>query len=247
MSQRFIIGVDLGQLQDYTAIAIVERVRPEGVTRRPAHLSILDGPLAIAEHSAESERLARLDEYHVVHLERAPLGTPYPAVVDRLGDLIADMPDQSITQLVLDGTGVGRPVVDLVRERLADRFDKSQSEVVESVTEIVFTGGIDVTREWGRYLVPKRDLIGTLDVLLQSGRLKIAQELPLAPALTEELGNVKRQVTPAGRDSYVPWREGVHDDLAYGLAVAVWWAEHTGGPEEGGSSSIASAIMDMLV
>lgn len=231
MSQRFIIGCDLGQLQDYTAIAIVERVRPEGVTRRPAVLSILDGPLAIAEHSAESARLARLDVYHVVHLERAPLGTPYPAIVDRIGDLIADLPQPSVGQLVLDGTGVGRPVADLVRERLAARFDMSRSEILESATEVVFTGGLDVTREPGRYLAPKRDLIGTLDVLLQSGRLKIAEELPLAPALTEELGNVKRQVTPAGRDSYVPWREGVHDDLAYGLAVAVWWAEHTGGPD----------------
>lgn len=33
-----------------------------------------------------------------------------------------------------------------------------------------------------------------------------------------------------GRDTYAPWREGVHDDLLFSLAVAVWWGEWTGGP-----------------
>ena len=67
--------------------------------------------------------------------------------------------------------------------------------------------------------VPKRELVGTLVALYQTGRLKTAEDLLLTPALTKELVNFKLKVNlETGHDSYEAWRESDHDDLV--LAVA---------------------------
>src|SRR6266851_9529334 len=50
------------------------------------------------------------DIYQVGHLERMPLGTPYPGIVAHVGRLLGKLPDP---ELVIDYTGVGRPVFDL--------------------------------------------------------------------------------------------------------------------------------------
>jgi hypothetical protein len=83
-------GLDLGQAQDFTALAIVER------TRTP------DRP---------GRKIARFD---VRHLHRWPLGTGYPAIV---ADVKAMFAEEALkgSELILDQTGVGRSVVDLFR------------------------------------------------------------------------------------------------------------------------------------
>jgi hypothetical protein len=49
--------------------------------------------------------------FQVGHLERVPLGTPYPGIVAHVGRLLTKLPDHS--ELVIDFTGVGRPVFDM--------------------------------------------------------------------------------------------------------------------------------------
>jgi hypothetical protein len=55
--------------------------------------------------------------FHVRHLERPPLETPYPDIVTRMGALVRSAPlVHARTALVVDATGVVRPVVDLFRQ-----------------------------------------------------------------------------------------------------------------------------------
>ena len=49
--------------------------------------------------------------FQVGHLERVPLGTPYPGIVAHVGRLLAKLPGNP--ELVIDFTGVGRPVFDM--------------------------------------------------------------------------------------------------------------------------------------
>ena len=49
------------------------------------------------------------------HLERLPLGLDYPAMVDRVSDLVSRPELSHCTTLIVDATGVGRPVVDMLR------------------------------------------------------------------------------------------------------------------------------------
>lgn len=194
----FTIGLDLGQARDYTAIAVLERLGKGKATH-----------------------------YHLRHLERPPLGTSYPEVVTIVRSLLARAPLQG-AKLVVDATGVGRPVVDLLRrERLM-------------LTPVLITGGDTITFEKGFYRVPKRDLVGALQVHLQGGTLKVAESLPLASTLVAELLNFKVKVNIAtAHDSYEAWREGDHDDLVLATALAVWWEERSGAwlklPEPPGS------------
>jgi len=197
----FFVGLDLGQSNDYTALAVVEKV---------------EGDLGGGD-----------PDLHLRHLERYPLRTPYPEMVSqvaalvedpqlrrthfdaRLGRRVLDEPD-----LLVDATGVGRPVVDLFKER-GLRYKA-----------ITITGGNKVTAASGGYGVPKRDLIGALEVPFHSGRLKVAAGLTLWETLRSELQTFRRKVSlTTGMDTYEHWRESDHDDLVLAAALACWGAE----------------------
>ena len=85
----FIVGVDLGQSQDFTAITVVERLEGTGPKGRPENA------------------------YHLRHLERPALGTRYPAIVARVMALLGTPPLDRETPLIVDKTGVGGAVVDM--------------------------------------------------------------------------------------------------------------------------------------
>ena len=185
MTDRFVVGVDLGQAQDYTAIAVLE----------------------VLQHGEE-------EGYHLRHLERPRLGTSYPDIVQRLLALLATSPLIGCCEMVLDATGVGAPVVDLLRQAGL------------SLTAVTITGADAATRgEGGGWRVPKRDLVSTLQVALQQGRFKVADGLALGDVFVRELLAFRVKINIAtSHDSYEAWREGDHDDLVLAVALALWQA-----------------------
>lgn len=118
-------------------------------------------------------------------------------------------------RLIVDGTGVGVPVVNMLHHAGLP------------VVPIWITGGETVSTKGRIIRVPKRDLVSVLQVLFQTGRLKIASSLPLGPVLVNELMNFRAKITPAGHDTYEAWRERDHDDLVLALAIAAWYAERS--------------------
>ncbi len=176
----FIVGADIGQAQDPTALAVVD--------------------------------VDVVDEVQVRHLEQLPLGTPYPQVVSRIVELVQALPD---APLVVDATGVGRPVVDQLRAAGLDPI------------AVTITAGKAVTFDGEAWRVPKRELVRTLVAAFEGGRLKVAAGLRHAKALTGELQAFQRKVTGAGRTAYGA-TGGAHDDLVIAVALAVWWAAHRG-------------------
>jgi hypothetical protein len=216
----FVVGLDLGQEQDPTALAVLEQT---------------EGP-------DPARPGARCWHYACVHLERYPLGTPYVAPhlpwPESVGDWRPDMADRikrdrhandGIVELVqtllsrpplpgaplaVDQTGVGRPVVDLFRSR-------NLPCVLHAIT---ITAGAHVTQEGWDWTVPKRDLVACVQTLLQSSRIKIAEELSLCATLTKELSAFRYKKTTAN-DLYGTWREGDHDDIVLAVALAAWLGE----------------------
>src|SRR5215210_2939438 len=102
----FYVGLDLGQAADYTVLAVVQSVielTPSGGTQKALHLR---------------------------HLERYELGTSYPAIADKVAALMRDerlSPNEydpsrfrvfrQEPQLIVDDTGVGRAVADLLKTK----------------------------------------------------------------------------------------------------------------------------------
>src|ERR1019366_10301357 len=64
--------------------------------------------IAVVERVDASALLVR-------YLERVALGTPYPAVVARVKRIVGDRELRGRCALAVDGTGVGAPVVDMLR------------------------------------------------------------------------------------------------------------------------------------
>jgi hypothetical protein len=74
-------------------------------------------------------------------------------------------------------------------------------------------------------------LVGTLQVLLQTRRLRIADSLPDAPVLVRELGAFRSAPPVLRGESFETWRERDHDDLVLAVAVAAWLGELALGQE----------------
>ena len=223
----FILGVDLAQSSDYTAITVLEReTRDAGGTRividrtgsyhqGGVHMYGLPRPTAVPTTE---------NHYQAQYLERLSKGTPYPAQVARIKQLSDELHKTTGTTplLVVDQTGVGRPVVDMLR-----------AASLKPVA-VTITGGDAVSHDGLEYRVPKRDLVSAVNVLLQSERLKIATGLPEAQTLTSELLAFKVSVSLKGHDSYGndvgPWRENPHDDMVLAVALACWYGENVKQP-----------------
>jgi hypothetical protein len=162
MLPSYYSGLDLGQSQDYTALAVLERTRKEG----KCHFSLR-------------------------HLQRFALGTRYTAVCDSLKTLFSVKPLGG-TMLSVDATGVGKPVVDMIKG----------AKIRAQLKPIVITAGHAATFTDGAFHVPKKELVSTLQVLLQSRRLRIAEDLAEAKALVEELANFKVKVTTSANETF---------------------------------------------
>ena len=142
-------------------------------------------------------------------------GTPYPQQIAHVLRLLASPALFGRTELVVDATGVGRPVVDLFRQARVKRL-----------TPVTITGGLKVIHDANEgWKVPKRDLVIGAQVLLQQGRLRISPGLALKDTFRQELMNFKVKIDPlTANDSYGAGREGQHDDLVLAVTLAIWRA-----------------------
>jgi hypothetical protein len=108
--------------------------------------------------------------------------------------------------VVVDGTGVGAPVVDMLRA----------AGLGCEITAVSITGGDRESRRG----VPKRDLIAGVQLALEKGELRIARRMKNAGALVRELLDMRMTASGGmGAEGH-----GEHDDLAIALALACWKA-----------------------
>lgn len=121
--------------------------------------------------------------------------------------------------VVVDATGVGVAALDLLK----------QAQIGRPLVPVVITGGEREAVVDGIWRVPKRDLIIGLQLMFESGEVKIAERLAAGPRLVDELMSMRVRVSLAGREEYAAWREGTHDDLVLTLALACWQAKKAPG------------------
>jgi hypothetical protein len=206
--RAFIVGVDLGQSSDPTAVCVAEHIK--GVT---------DAGSDLERHIGMTTHLQRpAEQIDVRHLERLPLGLSYPTVVQRIKDMMARPPLEN-AKLVIDETGVGRAVGDIF-------YEAGLRPVRVSIT----AGNEEAPAGRDRFHVAKGILISKVDALLHTGALRFAAALSEAPAMAEELKDFRRKVTDAGRATYAA-RTGKHDDLVLATAIVCWWATRPPPPE----------------
>lgn len=181
------VGCDVGQRQDFSAVVVCEQ-----------------------------EMRQELPHYLVRSIERLPLGTPYPAVVGRIECVMQNLEQRAwpgrgprlfTVELVLDATGVGLPIADMLRERGLDP------------KLCIFTGSDKLTvQPRGVVSIGKGWLVSRMQVLLQSQRLHLPRTVEAA-ALARELMDYRIDVSDAGHASFNA-KAGAHDDLVIALGLS---------------------------
>lgn len=206
----YMVGLDLGQSTDYSALAVVERVLvlPPGIGA--THYHRREGLITQPELRTE---------LRVRHLQRWDLGTPYPSIV---ADVAALMQTEQLrlSWLSYDATGVGRAVKDLFWQAYV-AGDMGEHPPLP----VTITGAEQAHGD----TVPKRNLIAAVQVPLQQGLLKITPGMPLGDVLERELTGFRMKLTQSGRDTYdIARKAGAgHGDLVIALALAARRANHT--------------------
>lgn len=200
------VGIDVGQKRDPTALVVAEIAERMGEIR---HVPAPGDVWHVCTHRCQR---AIEVEYLVRFLERLPLGLPYPKIVDRIVEAVKRLHQydpKADVRLYVDCTGVGGPVVDLLRQRITDPV-------------------VAVTIAAGEQLVPHRNsearlgkayLVSRLQVLLQNRQIRLP-ETREAQALAQELMDFEIRVDRDGTDRYGAMRAGQHDDLVIALGLA---------------------------
>ncbi len=194
------IGVDIGQKNDNTAIAVVE----------------------LDVRGADEWGAGGEDFYLVRHLERLPLETPYPDVAEYVAGIVRKLQaprqvlhgysyrdeDPHTIALSVDATGVGQPVVDILKRSGVDPV------------AVYFTHG-DRRKKEDRYVsLGKAWLVSRLVALMQTKRIK-TPDTPEVRAMVKELQNYEIRVDENANDKYGAFKTGTHDDLVTALGLAV--------------------------
>lgn len=188
-----ILSLDLGKTGDPSALLVVERaLYPAGAF------------------------------YDVRSAHRWHLGTPYSAppgsaIKSVVGDTLTATRDPRLKApcLVVDQTGVGQPVVEMLRYEAQCDF-----------TPITITAGFTHNQNEDGWRVPKKDLVGAVQAVLGTRRLRWDSSRPFVGVLRKELDNFRiKQSQKTGHEAF-SHREGEHDDLVLALACAIWVGEN---------------------
>jgi hypothetical protein len=192
VTSDLLIGVDIGQRHDPTAICVTEAVEDDDTGER---------------------------SYTVRSIRALPLGTKYPDVAAHIVGVVLKLhalsPDLD-PWLLMDATGVGLPVVDTVRDAL-DAVNLSCR-----LTACFFTHGDHCDWESGsrEAKVGKAFLVSRLQALLQQGRLRLPRTRE-SEALATELLDYEIRVNENANMIAGAFRTGAHDDLVTAVGLTV--------------------------
>jgi hypothetical protein len=197
------VGIDIGKVNDPTAIVVSTSTGDSNIFKIP-------------------------------YLRRIPTGLSYVEIIERITQVLDNLVDllqshyskvYAIPKLLpktetvarnhlwvmVDATGVGQPVVDLLRE----------ARPKLRITAVTFTGGneMDVSLGSKRGSLPKSYMVSRLQALFAVGRVELP-DTPETEALISELQDYEVRVSDSGRESYGAFKEGAHDDLVTALGLA---------------------------
>lgn len=191
---RYFVGADLGQANDFSSAVVI----------KDQQLPVHDGTRV--KLGTRERTVVFADKFR---------GVSYVDVVDYLIRLRNAPPFGGKSQLVIDGTSIGRVVSDMMHEQSVDH------------TGVQMTGG----KEWrrsGRYVNASKTLmIENLAALFASGDLKFAHDLTMRKEIEEDLASFTTQTTAAGNQIITQSRNASgHGDTGIALIVAAFASQY---------------------
>jgi hypothetical protein len=168
--------------------------------------------------------------YDIKNIEQYQ-GLDYEGMTDRI-DIIMQNPRLRLnTDLIVDGTGVGEAVVEMIRKRglypipIIFSGGEEAREHYASMGEVFNTGSgaLGGAKILKGISVPKKDLVDAGKVMIQQGRIRIAPgrwNEDFKKQLTKFKGKVNERT---GSTKYEAETEQDHDDLVVCFLMGAWW------------------------
>jgi len=212
--REYLYILDPGKKRDYAA-EMIFRDTPE----------ILPGDPTLATPN-------RIIHYmDLVHIDKHK-GVSYPDLVEKVFRRANTVQLVNNYELLVDGNGVGEPVIDMLRLRGLTPIPINShggTEVKKVYDEFgkVFTEGSETLKPLKilkEYHVPKADLVDAVRVILQQQRLRIAAGLHYTDDFKDQLMDFKPK--PPNSRGYVGWEaqhDEIHDDLVIGFLMGSWY------------------------
>jgi hypothetical protein len=213
---EYIVAADIAKKRDFFGIMIMR-----------------DNPQIVPGHELLEAADRIVHYYDIVTIEKYQ-GMGYEAMAERLEDIMRNAVLVNNADLLIDGTGIGDAVVEMIRAR--NLFPIS----------IIFSGGT-VPREeraamgevfkgssgklaGARVLkhisVPKKDLVAAGSILAQQNRVRIAPGR-WTEDFKKQLINFKGKVNEESRRiKFEAGTETVHDDLVVCYLMGSWWIKY---------------------
>jgi hypothetical protein len=172
--------------------------------------------------------------YDIVFVEDVPLGTAYRDVVNRIAEITRNehLGLFNLINVVYDKGGVGVAVSELIQE---DPY------LVNISWGITISAGRHFNKDphdLMGFSVPKKDLVGVLQVALQDRSIRAHPDLPNASLLRKQLLEFQYEVRKTQNILYEA-KGNEKDDIVLALMMGVWLGENI--PQEDGMSGISSS------
>lgn len=213
-SKEFICTVDLAKKRDYTTIQIY-RDTPE-----------------VRHYPIESGRSPQVINWMDLTYQARMQGVRYTEQSKMIRELLKRTNLLNNTQLIVDGTGVGEAVVDIMREDglmplpIVSTGGTNVNPVYADFGK-VFGGsstqlrGAQVLKEM---TVPKDDMVHAGMIVLEQGRLRIAENLKHVDDFRKQMARFKGKFNDkSGRTKYENDDDTTHDDFVVTFLLASWW------------------------
>jgi len=186
----YLAGLDLGQANDYSALTIAEKQ----ITRQQGKI---------------------WSKLSISHMERFDIGTSYYNIAEQITGYFEDPRLKIRGKLIVDQTGVGKPVMDILR-----KFGMRP-------IGITITGGYDVNEDGhGGFNVPKRDLVSSLVSMYYGNLISIMKSLKAVEEFNKELQHFSVKQNRRGYETFEPDEDNIHDDLVISVALMAWYSQY---------------------
>jgi hypothetical protein len=211
--REYVLSIDLAKRRDFFGIMVLK-----DFPRVEAGNSLLDG----------SSRVIHV--YEIKAIEKYQ-NVDYTDMVDRIETIMNHRELRNNADLLVDGTGVGEPVLEMIRRRglypipfLFHGGDNCKWEY-QTMGEIFKgpPGQLAGARVLKEIRVPKKDLVSAGSILLQQDRVRLAPGRwgeEFRKQLLKFRGKVNEN---SKRTAYEADREADHDDLIVCYLMGAWW------------------------
>src|SRR5215208_4637820 len=229
--REFTVGVDIGQTTDYTGMVVLKKtvVPPETAMFNPV------GP-------EPGNRLVNGSvKFDVVYARRVKdrrLTQTAREVFERVLKLApqGSFGEKGQISLAVDGTGLGRTVVDVFRDEMDSRRRRREYMPEIDFRPVNWRSSAESMerpqRDGDYWPVPWAQAVWPTVVAFQEDKIRIAKSAKDRDQLIHEIKSfrMKKPNRPDGPEKYEAWRQKDHDDLLAALTLAywLWWYKRKG-------------------